>query len=182
MIDVLVNNAAVSLDGFDGAVVRQTLAVNFFGALNLTEALLPLMRRWRRHRHGVERHGRTARLFAGDPRPLRRSETHPRPARRAGRRIPAAVDAGTHTQAGWPTSAYRVSKAAIIALAKLLARDLAARRIHVNAVCPGWVRTRMGGRSAPRSLGQGAASVVWAAALTDGTTGGFFRDGKPANW
>ena len=42
-IDVLINNAAVSLDGFDSAVVRQTLAANFFGALALTEALLPLM-------------------------------------------------------------------------------------------------------------------------------------------
>ena len=94
---------------------------------------------------------------------------------------PPAVDAGTYKQAGWPGSAYRVSKAAIIALAKVLARDLAPRHIHVNAVCPGWVRTRMGGSSAPRGVEKGAASVVWA--VTPGNaTGGFFRDGRPATW
>ena len=95
--------------------------------------------------------------------------------------ITAAVDAGTYKQAGWPGSAYRVSKAAIIALAKLYARDLAPRRIAVNAVCPGWVRTRMGGHLAPRSVEKGAASVVWAATPGE-ATGGFFRDGKPATW
>jgi NAD(P)-dependent dehydrogenase (short-subunit alcohol dehydrogenase family) len=67
-------------------------------------------------------------------------------------------------------------------LARILARDLARRRIRVNAACPGWVRTRMGGRSAPRSLEQGAKSIVWAATLADDTTGGFYRDGRPATW
>ncbi|MGH9861563.1 MAG: short-chain dehydrogenase, partial [Candidatus Acidiferrales bacterium] len=55
--------------------------------------------------------------------------------------------------------------------------------ILVNSVCPGWVATDMGGPSAPRTVEEGAASVLWAARLPDdGPTGGFFRDGKPLPW
>ena len=60
------------------------------------------------------------------------------------------------------------------------ARGRPARRILVNSVCPGWVRTDMGGAGASRSVEEGAASVLWAARLgPDGPTGGFFRDGNP---
>ena len=181
MLDVLINNAAVSLDGFNNEVVRKTLAVNIFGALNLTEALLPLMR------DGgaiVMVSSGMGELDAYAP-PLRARFADPNLTRdqlvALVNEFVAGVAAGNHTKAGWPSSAYRVSKAAIVALAKLLARDFAPRRIHVNAVCPGWVRTRMGGRSAPRSVEQGASSVVWAA-TPDEATGGFFRDGRPATW
>jgi NAD(P)-dependent dehydrogenase (short-subunit alcohol dehydrogenase family) len=55
--------------------------------------------------------------------------------------------------------------------------------VKVNAVCPGWVRTRMGGPSATLSPEQAARSIVWAATLPEsGPTGGFFRDGKPVPW
>ncbi len=181
-IDVLINNAAVSLDGFDSAVVRQTLAANFFGALALTEALLPLMT------DGgaiVMVSSGMGELHAYSP-AIRARFADPKLTRdqlvALVGEFQSAVDAGNHTGAGWPSSAYRVSKAAIVALAKVLARDLASRHIRVNAVCPGWVRTRMGGGSAPRSVAQGAASVVWAADPPGETTGGFFRDGKPATW
>jgi NAD(P)-dependent dehydrogenase (short-subunit alcohol dehydrogenase family) len=181
-IDVLVNNAGVSMDGFNDRVVRTTLDINFFGALAVTEGLLP----------NISNGGTIVMVSSG------MGELHAySPAIRARFADPrltrdqlvalvnefiAAVHSGSHERDGWPTSAYRVSKAALVALAKLLARDLASRGIRVNAVCPGWVQTRMGGRSAPRALEKGAASVVWAAELTDATTGGFFRDGKPAKW
>ena len=47
----------------------------------------------------------------------------------------------------------------------------------------GWVRTDMGGQSAPRSVEEGARGIVWAATLDgNGPTGGFYRDGKPISW
>ncbi len=79
--------------------------------------------------------------------------------------------------------AYNVSKAALNAITRVLADDLRRDGILVNSVCPGWVRTDMGGSGAPRSVEEGAASVLWAARLgPDGPTGGFFRDGNPVRW
>ena len=75
---------------------------------------------------------------------------------------------------------YGASKAALNAMARLFAAQLAHRGILVNAVSPGWARTDMGGRNAPRSVEQGAASVLWGVKLpADGPTGGVFEDGKP---
>src|SRR5215210_2588911 len=79
--------------------------------------------------------------------------------------------------------AYNVSKAALNAITRVLAADLREAGILVNSVCPGWVRTDMGGAGAARSVEEGAASVLWAARLgPDGPTGGFFRDGRPVEW
>jgi NAD(P)-dependent dehydrogenase (short-subunit alcohol dehydrogenase family) len=77
------------------------------------------------------------------------------------------------------TPAYGVSKAALNALTLKLAAELRDRGILVNAVCPGWVATDMGGAGG-RPVEEGAASVLWAVDLPDdGPTGGFFRDGQP---
>jgi NAD(P)-dependent dehydrogenase (short-subunit alcohol dehydrogenase family) len=55
--------------------------------------------------------------------------------------------------------------------------------VKVNAVCPGWVRTRMGGRNASRSVEEGADTIVWLATLpARGPSGGFFRDRKRIPW
>ena len=53
----------------------------------------------------------------------------------------------------------------------------------MNAVCPGWVKTDMGGENAPRSPQQGADTIVWLATLSDdGPTSRFFRDRKLLDW
>lgn len=81
------------------------------------------------------------------------------------------------------TPAYSASKAAMNVLTIQLSAALKNDGFKVNAVCPGWVRTDMGGQEAPRSVIEGAKGIVWAATLNqDGPTGGFFRDGKPINW
>ncbi len=95
------------------------------------------------------------------------------------------VAAGVHERNGWPSNAYSVSKVGLNALTRVLARELASdeRRILVNATCPGWVRTRMGGSSAPRTPEQGARTPVWLSLLPEGgPNGGFFRDEKAIPW
>jgi NAD(P)-dependent dehydrogenase (short-subunit alcohol dehydrogenase family) len=79
--------------------------------------------------------------------------------------------------------AYSISKAALNALTRILAHTYQADSVLVNAVDPGWVRTDMGGPSAPRSPQEGADTIVWLATLPDdGPTGGFFRDRQKIAW
>ncbi len=81
----------------------------------------------------------------------------------------------------WP--AYSVSKASLNALTVMLASELKGTNILVNAVCPGWVRTDMGGSNATRSVEEGATTPVWLATLPDGEpTGHIFFDKKQINW
>jgi NAD(P)-dependent dehydrogenase (short-subunit alcohol dehydrogenase family) len=77
-------------------------------------------------------------------------------------------------------AAYRVSKSGLNALTRVLASD--ERGIRVNSICPGWVRTDMGGKSATRSVEEGADTAVWLASDPDAPSGGFFRDRKPIPW
>lgn len=76
------------------------------------------------------------------------------------------------------TPAYSMSKIALNSLTLMLANQLKSSGILVNAVCPGWVATDMGG-SGGRPVEQGASGITWAANLpANGPTGGFFRDGE----
>ncbi|MEQ1504289.1 MAG: SDR family NAD(P)-dependent oxidoreductase [Myxococcota bacterium] len=78
---------------------------------------------------------------------------------------------------------YDITKIALNAMTRALAEDLAGTGILVNACSPGWCRTDMGGPTAPRSIAQGAASLVWGVSLPDdGPSGGFFQDGHPLAW
>ncbi len=102
---------------------------------------------------------------------------------RAARIVNVSSESGSLANMGAGPPAYQVTKAALNALTRTLAAELRGVRILVNAVCPGWVATAMGGAGAPRSVGEGAAGIVWAATLPDdGPTGGFFQDGKPLPW
>jgi len=78
--------------------------------------------------------------------------------------------------------AYGVAKAALNALTKALPRDLPPG-VKINACCPGWVHTRMGGASAPRTPQEGADTAIWLARLPDdGPTGAFFRNRSEIAW
>jgi NAD(P)-dependent dehydrogenase (short-subunit alcohol dehydrogenase family) len=108
--------------------------------------------------------------------------------------VPAMVERGygriVNVSSDWGSFAaglggpdlYGVTKAALNALTVRLAHELPSA-IKVNALCPGWVRTRMGGPSATRSPDEAADTAVWLATLpNNGPSGGFFRDRKPIAW
>lgn len=101
----------------------------------------------------------------------------------SGRIVNVSSRSGTFA-ATWGTApAYGVSKAALNMVTFQLAKDLECTGVLVNACCPGWVRTRMGGESAELTVEQGADTPVWLATLPDdGPTGGLFGDRRPIDW
>ena len=152
-LDVLVNNAAITYDTWQHGITADLDVVREAVETNLYGPWLM-----------VER-------FL----PLLRASDHPRI-------VNVSSEAGSLAAMGGGTPAYSVSKAALNALTRILAAELRAEHILVNAVCPGWVSTDMGGPGG-RPVAEGAAGVVWAAGLPDtGPTGGFFRDGQPLPW
>lgn len=99
-----------------------------------------------------------------------------------GRIVNVSSESGSLAGMGADTPAYATSKAALNALTRLAAAELARSGVLVNAVCPGWIATDMGG-SGGGPVADGAASVCWAVELPDdGPTGGFFRHGRPLPW
>ena len=106
--------------------------------------------------------------------PLLRQSPH-------GRIVNVSSGAGQLSDMGGGRAAYRISKSGLNALTRILAVE--ERALLVNTMCPGWVRSDMGGSAAPRSLEEGADTAVWLATLPDdGPSGGYFRDRKPIPW
>ncbi|MCX4609979.1 SDR family NAD(P)-dependent oxidoreductase [Streptomyces mirabilis] len=152
-LDVLVNNAAITYDTWQRATDADLDVVREAAETNLYGP-------WRL----------TQALL-----PLLRASARPRVVN-----VSSAV--ASLASMGGGTPAYTSTKAALNALTRMLAAELGPDRVLVNAVCPGWVATDMGGPGG-RPVAEGAASVVWAATLPDdGPTGGFFRDGQPLPW
>jgi NAD(P)-dependent dehydrogenase (short-subunit alcohol dehydrogenase family) len=106
---------------------------------------------------------------------LRRSEH--------GRIVNVSSGAGQLSDMNGGSPGYRISKTALNALTRILSQEEAGSGILANSMCPGWVRTDMGGAAAPRSVEEGADTAVWLATLPDdGPAGGFFRNREPIPW
>lgn len=115
--------------------------------------------------------------------PLRLAQAFASMMPKGGRIVNVSSGGGQLSAPSTWSPAYCISKTALNAITVQLAVALKARGIAVNAVCPGWVRTDMGGAGAPRSIEEGTVSILWATALgAGGPTGGFFRDGAPIEW
>jgi NAD(P)-dependent dehydrogenase (short-subunit alcohol dehydrogenase family) len=152
-LDVLVNNAGIIVDG-DNAILeisddlfRKTLETNTLGALRVTRAFAPLLRK------------------SKAPRVINVSS--------GGGQLTGGAD-------GW-APAYCISKTSLNGVTVQLAAALP--KFAVNSVCPGWVRTDMGGENASRSVEEGADTIVWLASeAPQDLTGKFLRDRKEILW
>jgi len=161
-LDVLVNNAGIQIDGdthvLELALVmlQNTLETNAFAPLLLSQACIPLMK--------ANGYGRIVNI----------SST-------LGSLNDIANPESEHAEVSTP--AYRMSKTLLNAVTVLLAKELKGSNILVNAVCPGWVRTELGGPRAPLAPEEAAETPVWLATLPDdGPSGGFFRNRQPIPW
>lgn len=100
-----------------------------------------------------------------------------------GRIVNMSSGLGQLSEMGAGTPAYRMSKTALNVVTRIAAAETRGTNILVNSLCPGWVKTDLGGPSAPRTAAQAAANAVWLATLPEGgPTGGFFRDRKLIPW
>ena len=104
-------------------------------------------------------------------------------ARNYGRVVNVSSGSGQIDEMVNDMTAYRLSKIALNGMTRILADSLQGTNVLINAACPGWVHSEMGGPDAPRSEAEGAAGIVWLATLPDGgPQGGFFRDGQQIPW
>ncbi len=161
-LDVLVNNAGIMVDAESDilelplTLLHNTLETNSFGPLLLSQGFAPIMSR--------NQYGRIVNISSS-----------------LGALTEIANPESSYANIQSP--AYRLSKTMLNGITALMARELHKKNILVNAVCPGWVRTDLGGPQAPVSPEEAAKTPVWLATLPDdGPTGGFFREHQPIPW
>jgi NAD(P)-dependent dehydrogenase (short-subunit alcohol dehydrogenase family) len=153
-LDILVNNAGIMIEDDDADPLEELEIVRDTMQTNVYGALL------------------LSRLAI----PLMKT-------RRYGRIVNLSSGMGALSEMGAGYIAYRLSKAGINVVTRVLSAESEGMGILVNSVDPGWVRTAMGGRGANRSVEKGAETAVWLATLPDnGPTGGFFRDRRAIPW
>ncbi len=149
VLDVLINNAGIissstSISVSEIEEIRSVMGTNFFGPLEVTRALLPLLQK-----------SPDARI------------------------INISSGMGAREELDGSYAGYRLSKAGLNNFTQMLARDLDGSPVKVYSMCPGWVKTEMGGSAAPRTVEQGADTAVWLATETPAPESGkFYRDRK----
>ena len=153
-LDFLVNNAGILPDRNEsGVTVSEGMVREAFE----TNALGPLL---------------VSQAFA----PLLKKGWHPKIIN-----VSSGLGSLSDMSGGYP--AYRISKTALNAVTRILAAELKASGIYVNSICPGWVKSDMGGKYAERTVGEGAMWIVRLALMDkDIPSGAFLRDGKPIPW
>jgi NAD(P)-dependent dehydrogenase (short-subunit alcohol dehydrogenase family) len=161
-LDILVNNAGIAPgwtippSASPLALIREVFETNFFGAIAMTQALLPLLRK--------SPAGRVVNMSSGLGSLTQMSDP--------------SNSISTMNPLG-----YNASKTALNAFTVSLAKELKGTNIKVNSADPDWVRTDLGGANATHSVEEGADTPVWLATLPDdGPTGGYFNARRPVPW
>lgn len=186
-VDVLVNNAGFAYKGADPTPFQEqtekTLAINYFGLVDFTETMLPLLRK-----------GEDARLVNVASMSGHLKQVSPELQKRftdksltiSGvddlmQEFAEAAKSGKHRQKGWSNTNYGTSKLGVIAATKVWARQEAGT-IAVNACCPGFCATDMSSHRGPRPPQEGAKNAVIPATMENPPSGEFFSDFKVVQW
>lgn len=160
LLDVLVNNAGIMLEhdfkvgGVPSGDWKKTFDVNFFGVVDTTNAMLPLLER------------------SDAPRIVNLSAI-----------LGSLTEISKPQMKQWIRASYSASKAALNAYTVSLAQEHAGSKWKINAAHPGWAKTEIGGPQAPMTAAQGVKTVIQLATLgEDGPNGGFFHANKTMPW
>lgn len=187
-LDILVNNAAIAFKGSDptpfSQQARPTFQTNYFGTVELTEKLIPLLRNGNSPRIvNVASQAGYLRIIPSQEKKdyissdgitlyqlneIANSFIHD-------------VEAGVHSENGWPSTCYGFSKLLLIAYTKLLARR-EHPNIIVNACCPGYCKTDMSSQKGDRTAEEGARTPSWLAVSAASDTGKFFYNESEIQW
>lgn len=188
-LDVLINNAGVAAKGsaVTHEIATQTLGVNFFGTEALTIALRRRFCPKARIINVSSGMGALGPYYDENKQAviLDPSLTQEQLYRWVDSFLRDVLETDDVTQRGWPASTYAVSKAAMNALTRMWAATWTENELWFASVCPGWVRTDMGGPHASRSVSEGAQGIVGLALGTEseiGESGQSFRDGQTIPW
>ncbi|KAM3421537.1 hypothetical protein BST61_g1926 [Cercospora zeina] len=185
-IDVVINNAGIAMQGFDGNVVKETLQTNYYGSLEATQDFLPLIRQGGRLVNVCSMAGKLNK-YSDEVRQafLEASKAGVPDVTAVMQRFQEAVDEGREKEDGFPSAAYAVSKAGEIAITKAIAagEQKKGRDVLINACCPGYVKTDMTRGGGRKSVDQGAQTPVLLA-LHDigGKTGEFWQHEDIIEW
>ena len=193
-LDVLINNAGIGAqhEGHKNSTLtsmKNIMATNFSGAYRMVQKFTPLLRKAGivaqkkgagnvslmsvKHIMETNFYGAWRMIQIFIPL-LQKSEN--------GRIINMSSGMGELKSLTGDYPAYSLSKSSLNALTIMFSNDLKGKGISVNAMCPGWVKTDMGGLNAPRHVSQGADTAVWLTTEKKIPTGKFFRDRKEINW
>lgn len=185
-IDILINNAGIAMDGFNNEVVNNTLHTNYYGTLEITQLLVPHIRRDGRLVNVSSMSGKLNKY----PLELRAafisaSKTSPAACTSLMEAFKSAVAEGNEKEKGWPSAAYAVSKAGCTAMTKAIAFGEAKKGsgVLVNACCPGYVNTDMTKGGGVKTPDEGARTpVMLALADISEQAGGFWQNEKMIEW
>ncbi|KAF2226453.1 hypothetical protein BDZ85DRAFT_315972 [Elsinoe ampelina] len=185
-IDFVINNAGIAMEGFDANVVKTTLETNYYGTLEATQTLLPIIKKGGRLVNVASMSGHLNK-YSNDVRKnfISAAETGVPECTSMMETFKQAVSDGKEKELGWPPAAYAVSKAGEIAFTKAIAKEQAAngKDVLINACCPGFVNTDMTKGRGQKTPDQGALTPVMLA-LHDikGKTGEFWQSEKMIEW
>jgi NAD(P)-dependent dehydrogenase (short-subunit alcohol dehydrogenase family) len=193
-LDVLINNAGIGEKSYGQktsalARAKNKLEANFSGFRQMNKAIIPALRRTgiipeRKNAGNISLdvvkqimdtnlYGAWRMIQIFTPLLMKSDD---------GRIINISSGMGELSSLSGTYPAYSLSKSSLNALTIMFASELREKGISVNAMCPGWVRTDMGGPNAPREVSQGADTAVWLATEKEIPTGKFFRDREEINW